>query len=330
MFRFFTLGLLFICLVPSNKVSAQTKRVLFIGNSYIYVNNLPQTLRNLALSNSDTVVYDSSVPGGYTLELHSTNATTLNKIATGNWDFVVLQEQSQRPAFSPQQVETEVYPYAQILNDAIETANPCTQTVFYMTWGRKNGDASNCPFYPPICTYTGMQQRLRESYLEMATDNNCWVAPVGAAWQLVRTQNPSIELYNPDQSHPSVAGTYLIACVFYATLFQESPVGLSYTSTLSVADAAILQQAAAQTVLDSLSTWRLDTPINFNANQISGELQSCNGQVANYSVVPKISGSTFTWTVAGGTIINGQGSNNISVLWNGVSNGSVQVLEIAP
>ena len=49
MFRFFTLGLLFICLVPSNKVSAQTKRVLFIGNSYIYVNNLPQTLRNLSL-----------------------------------------------------------------------------------------------------------------------------------------------------------------------------------------------------------------------------------------------------------------------------------------
>lgn len=199
-----------------------------------------------------------------------------------------------------------------------------------MTWGRQNGDASNCPVYPPICTYAGMQQRLRESYLEMAVNNNCWVAPAGAAWQLVRTQNPGINLYSPDGSHPSAAGTYLVACVFYATLFQESPVGLGFTAGLPATDAAVLQQAAAQTVLDSLSTWRLDTPTNFNANQISGTLLSCNNQVVSYSVVPKISGSAFEWTVTGGTIVSGQGTSNITVLWNNAGNGTVQVSEIAP
>ena len=324
------LGLFLVIIAHSNKILAQTKRVLFVGNSYIYTNGLPQMLSNLALSNNDTVSYDSSMPGGYTFESHTTNAVTLNKIAIGNWDFVVLQEQSQRPAFSPAQVAAEVYPYAQILNDAIEAANPCTQTVFYMTWGRQNGDAANCPFYPPICTYAGMQQRLRESYLEMANDNHCWVAPAGAAWQLVRTQHPDIQLYSSDGSHPSVAGTYLVACVFYSTLFQESPLGLSYIATLPAADAAVLQQAAAQTVLDSLSTWRLDTPASFNANPISGALQSCNEQVADYSVVPKISGSTFEWAVTGGTIVNGQGTNSITVLWHGTDNGTVQVSEIAP
>lgn len=94
MLRFLTPVILVVLATFSTKVSAQTIRVLFVGNSYVYTNNLPQTLSNLALSNNDTVIYDTSTPGGYTFELHSTNTTTLNKIATGNWDFVVLQEQS--------------------------------------------------------------------------------------------------------------------------------------------------------------------------------------------------------------------------------------------
>ena len=183
---------------------AQTKNVLFLGNSYTGVNNLPLLTYNLALSLGDTINYDSNIPGGYTYEGHSTNTTSLSKVAQGDWDFVILQEQSQKPSFPPSQVATEVYPYAQILVDSVKSANACAEPLFYMTWGRKNGDASNCGFYPPLCTYDGMQARLRESYMEMSINNDCSVSPVGAAWKYVRDNYQTIELYSADESHPSI------------------------------------------------------------------------------------------------------------------------------
>jgi hypothetical protein len=80
---------------------------------------------------------------------------------------------------------------------------------------------------------------------------------VGYAWFVVRQQDPGIELWQSDQSHPSQAGTYLAACVFYATLFDQSPVGLSYHGGLSDGDAHALQSAAGSSVLDLANEWRL-------------------------------------------------------------------------
>jgi hypothetical protein len=149
-----------------------------------------------------------------------------------------------------------------------------------MTWGRKNGDASNCSSYPVICTYDGMQSRLRESYLEMANDNSAEVSPVGAAWKYVRDNHPTIELYNADESHPSAAGSYLAACVHYASIYKKSPVGASYTFSLTTSDAAILQNAAKLIVMDSLSNWNFgvrDVASDFTNMAISGsEFQFTN------------------------------------------------------
>ena len=274
---------------------AQTKNVLFLGNSYTGVNNLPLLTYNLALSLGDTINYDSNTPGGYTYQGHATNATSLAKIAQGNWDFVVLQEQSQKPSFPPSQVATEVYPYAQILVDSIKSANACAEPLFYMTWGRKNGDAGNCASYPPLCTYDGMQGRLRESYMEMSADNDCSVSPVGATWKYIRDNYPTIELYSADESHPSINGSYLAACVHYASMFRESPVGASFISAVTAVDAAILQEAAELVVLDSLSTWRIgnnDVVASFTSNNVSGSIVfSENGT----------NGTTYSWDLDDGS-----------------------------
>ena len=274
---------------------AQTKNVLFLGNSYTGVNNLPLLTYNLAFSLGDTINYDSNAPGGYTYEGHSTNTTSLTKIAQGNWDFVVLQEQSQKPSFPPSQVDTEVYPYAQILVDSIKSGSACAEPLFYMTWGRKNGDAGNCAAYPPLCTYDGMQERLRESYMEMSIDNECSVSPVGAAWKYIRDNYPTIELYSADESHPSINGSYLAACVHYASMFRESPVGASFISAVTAVDAAILQEAAELVVLDSLSTWRIgnnDVVASFTSNNVSGSIVfSENGT----------NGTTYSWDLDDGS-----------------------------
>jgi len=265
--------LVLLSVVISTVSIGQTKNILFLGNSYIYVNDLPNTIEALANSLGDSVTHDQNTPGGCTMQGHSTNATSLGKIAIGGWDFVIIQSQSQEPSFPPAQVASDVYPYAEIICDSIISADVCAEPLFFMTWGRKNGDAANCPFYPPICTYEGMQQRLRESYSEMANDNDASVAPVGAVWKQVRDSLPSLELYSPDESHPSVAGTYVAACTFYAAIWRKSPVGSSFTSTLSASDAQAIQLLAERVVLDSLSTWRIgnnDVTADFSINSLSG------------------------------------------------------------
>lgn len=273
---------LFLLLLIAQSVAAQqTKRVLFLGNSYTYYNSyaVATIMQEFALQHGDTVIYSANAPGGYTLQGHSTNATSLSLIRQGNWDYVVLQEQSQKPSFPPAQVATEVYPYAAALNDTIEKYNPCAETVFFMTWGRKNGDAMNCSGYPILCTYYGMQLRLRESYLEMTQDNNGICAPVGAAWQLMRSTYPGVDLYIADESHPSYAGSYLAASVFYATLFRRSPEGMTFYGTLADTVAQQLQWAAAQATLDSINLWHItdyDVVADFSSNVANGNADFSN------------------------------------------------------
>ena len=238
-------------------LQAQTTRVLFIGNSYTSVNDLPEMTRQLALSLGDTLIVANSSPGGYTFQQHTANAATQGLIDQGNWDFVVLQEQSQLPSFPPSQVAAECLPYAQALVDTIRAHSPCAEPVFYMTWGRQNGDAQNCASWPPVCTYEGMQQQLRQSYLQMAQDNNAACAPAGMAWKRMREEFPAINLYSSDGSHPSVAGTYLVACTMYSTFFRNTTVGATFTSSLDAATASTLQQVASSVVLDSLATWNI-------------------------------------------------------------------------
>lgn len=256
-------------------LSAQTTRILFLGNSYTGSNNLPVLVKNLALSLGDTIFVDSNTPGGYTIEGHTTNVNSLNKINSQQWDYVVIQEQSQLPSFPPAQVASQVLPFATQLIDSIRDNHSCTESVFFMTWGRENGDQGNCASWPPVCTYDGMQGRLRESYLQMSYDNNAWCAPVGVAWKNVRDNHPLIDLYTPDGSHPNINGSYLAACTFYATMFGKSPMGATFISTVNPADASILQQVASNTVLDSSAVWNIGV----------------NDPVAAYSAVDGINGS---------------------------------------
>ena len=261
------IALLFIlCGFTSAIAQQQIKKVLFIGNSYTYVNDLPLLLSNVAQSAGDSVIYDSNCIGGYTLQLHSTNATTLQKINQGDFDYVVLQEQSQLPSFPISQVQSSVYPYAQQLDSIIRAANSCTETVFYMTWGRKNGDASNCPNWPPVCTYSGMDSLLRLRYTSMANSNNGIISPVGAVWRYIRNNNPNIELYSADESHPSLAGSYAAACSFYSVIFRTDPTTITFSSTLDSTEAAIIRNAAKLVAYDSLSYWNVgdyDMNVNF-------------------------------------------------------------------
>lgn len=300
--KFFSLCL--FCLLQCILVSAETKRALFIGNSYTAVNDLPNTVKNLALSMGDTLIVDSYTPGGYTFNMHSTDANALAKIQLGNWDFVVLQAQSQEPSFPPAQVQTQTYPYAATLDSLIHVFNPCAETVFYMTWGRKNGDAANCASYPVICTYEGMQMRLRESYLEMTQDNQASCSPVGVAWRTFRNLYPGVELYQPDESHPSTQGTYLAACVFYSTFYRKHCKGAQFMPAgVTTSDGYNAQVVASATVLDSVENWQ-----QYGHLPWSFFTSTQNGTQVNFTNASKRA-INYTWNFGDGnnsTVMNPQ------------------------
>jgi len=248
-------------------LAQQIKNVLFIGNSYTYYNNLPQLLSSMASSTGDSIWFDSNTPGGYTLQAHSSDANTLFKIAQGNWDYVVLQEQSQRPSFPIASVQFDVFPYARKLDSLITLANPCTETAFYMTWGRKNGDANNCFSWPPVCTYDGMDSLLNLRYRMMADSNNAILSPVGAVWNYIRTQYPLIELYQADESHPSLEGSYAAALTFYTTILRKDPYLVNYDAGLPSSTTSNIKDAVKSVVFDSLSVWHVgeyDPQANFS------------------------------------------------------------------
>lgn len=253
------LSVLGICL--SSLLSAQIINVAFLGNSYTGVNNLPNLLQQLALSGGDSIYVDRNVIGGYSLAQHVDNTASIELIREGIWDFVVLQEQSQHPTI-PYYRDNFTFPAADSLNELIQLNNPCANTVFYMTWGRKYGGqqciGSHCS--PDFVDYFHMQDSLESAYMKMAFDNDAFCSPVGISWSNSISNGDPIELFTADLSHPSLAGSYLAACTFYIAILNKSPHGLEYTAGLSQADAGYLQQLATFTVLSNPEQWNIFHP----------------------------------------------------------------------
>ncbi len=218
---------------------------------------MPAILEEIALNMGDTLIYEQSTPGGYSFAQHLDNATTISKIEAGGWDYVILQEQSQIPSFPIEQVEEDCFPFAADLCDLIELNNPCAEIMFFMTWGRENGDSQNCVNWPPVCTYEGMDDLLHERYMMMADQNDALVGAVGAVWRYIRDNNSEIELYNADQSHPSLTGSYAAAVCFYASIFRKDPEDIMYNEGVGEGDASYIRSAVKTVVYDNMEEWSI-------------------------------------------------------------------------
>lgn len=239
--------------------NAQNINVLFLGNSYTSVNDLPGTINSLLEGSDKTMTYASNTPGGCCFFEHVTNTSSLNLIRRGEWDYVVLQEQSQMPSIDYYRYNS-MYPAAAQLRDSILKYSPCAEVVFYMTWGRRDG-GQQCENYGQglYCSaefrdFDHMQDTMTRAYCEIAEQLQSQVAPAGEAWRYAR-HHSEINLFSSDGSHPSMHGTYLTACTFYATFFGERPLGLPYPSNITESEAGFLQKAASQVVFGSLTNW---------------------------------------------------------------------------
>jgi hypothetical protein len=180
-------------------------RVLFIGNSYIFVNNLPALLTRLAEGSRSgpAIVTDTVAEGGWTLQHHWEAGNALQKIRERHWDYVVLQEQSLLPI----QDREAMFRYSRLFDAEIKKVG--ARTLFYLTWARENRPED--------------QAGLSDAYQTIGRELHAVVAPVGVAWQEARGKDPGLKLYMEDHSHPSPSGTYLAALVFLAVLHGDLP-----------------------------------------------------------------------------------------------------------
>jgi hypothetical protein len=226
-----------------------TTSILFVGNSYTYHNDMPSVFADLMQAGGHKIFIDVVAAGGQTLADHAASTRTLQRIEAKNWDYVIVQEQSVLPSQKGER-EQEMYPPARTLDRAIRENGG--KMVLFMTWGRRDGLTG-----AGFADFTSMQAELSAGYLEIGYELDAIVAPVGVAWQNGLEQSSQLELWDPDGSHPSENGSYLAACVFYATICRESPEGLSYLAGLSKETAQWLQAVAAETVLTDSQRWNL-------------------------------------------------------------------------
>jgi hypothetical protein len=193
-------------------------RVLFLGNSYTYFNNVPHLLHMLVESAREERGIETRmvVEPGFTLKRHWDDPGAVSAIHAERWDHVILQEQSTLGGSTviddiPQiNAPTMFHEYARLFDHEIRKAG--AKTVFFLTWARKDSP--------------GSQPLLNTAYLRIAKELRARLAPVGMAWGEALKANGSIGLHQSDLAHPAPAGSYLAACVLYATLFESSPEGL--------------------------------------------------------------------------------------------------------
>ncbi len=145
-------------------------KVLFIGNSYTYCNNLPGMLQILSQASGKAMATASVTSGGQTLEWHCRNQGSLSAIAAADWDFVVLQDHSLCAVESPEKLRSA----AGKLGDRIRAMN--ATPMLYVTWARQH--------------MPEMQSAITKNYLSVAGEINAKLAPVGPAWRRVLDSLP--------------------------------------------------------------------------------------------------------------------------------------------
>lgn len=184
-------------------------RILMLGNSFTYYNDMPKMLAAhlgdevLALTRGGAYLdeqYDPSSPMG---------SDTLKRLQSEKWDYVILQEQSLAPVTQKERFFTNVRTLCELIRNAGATP------VLYATWAYQKGSDK---LAATGLSYDDMANALWESYKQAAEENNALVAPVGKTFQMF---SPMLDLYMPDGFHPTIAGSNLAAKALAEVIFKD-------------------------------------------------------------------------------------------------------------
>lgn len=217
--------------------AGESPRILFVGNSHTYSNDLPTIFSQMAEAMGHGSDVQELTQGAYTLTEFADpedelGAVLNQKLTEEQWDFIILQENTNDAFATPQET---MLPAASSLDEKIRAAGG--QTALLMTWSPKDGAS--------IFSLNDVQTILSQNLIDVSSTLDSLLIPGGVAFMRCMEQYPQIELWAEDGMHPSLEGSYLASCVAYAVIFQESPEGCSYTADLDAETATQLQTLAA-------------------------------------------------------------------------------------
>lgn len=225
-----------VCSTSPTNLPPEPQRILFVGNSLTAANDLPEMFRALAAAgHHPTPIVSRVLRPNFSLEDHWNEGAAQQAIKSGHWQLVVLQ---QGPSALPES-RVLLIQYSERFDSVIRASGGTTG--LYMVW--------------PESTRLTAFDSVAASYRAAAETVSGVLIPAGEAWQAAWRRDSTIHLYDTDGFHPSVTGTYLVACTFYTRLFRESPEGLPAHLALAggasvdvAAPVARLLQQAAQEV----------------------------------------------------------------------------------
>ena len=232
--------------------------ILFLGNSLIFYNDMPTIFRDLATAGGVDVTVESITKGSATIShfaapLDPLGIRTREMLASRHWDIVIIEPSRRITPYENTvlQAETEA---AKTIKTLAEEAG--AQVVLYAVWGNRNGIVRECVAEePPRMPFVADHPCAREDHAAFLKEvshrisdelGGVPVIEAGDAFERLIARDQTVELYHTDLRHPSPAGSYLVACTAYATIFGKPATGIPFTYDLPCA--ALLQQIADQTV----------------------------------------------------------------------------------
>ena len=236
-------------------IDSTPSEILFIGSSYFVYNDLPELVRELSEDMGKTVTIDAEMRSGLYLDDHANLASTEAKINERDWDYIILQGVGRIVAYPDSFPDDHpVYPALVTLKDKIMANCEATKIIFQMPWAFEDGMIWVDGWTDE---YPQMQQKIYNNTLAYSDSIGFIISPVGWAWNTVLYEQnyPLHYLHLSDWNHPSLRGSYLMACVIYSTIFQESIVGTVYSAGLPKDEASYFQSVGSSMVMDSLELW---------------------------------------------------------------------------
>jgi hypothetical protein len=198
-------------------------RVLFIGNSLTYVNDLPDIVRRLAVAAGVQLTVQAVTLPGASIGDHLADGAARKRLRE-RWSFVVMQQGPTSRPGSRDQFRVDGARMASLIRKA--GARPA----LYMVW--------------PVASEPQWWDGVRESYLTVAREVDGLFLPAGEAWRIAARLDPEIALYAPDGLHPTPAGSYVAALVIFCGLTGHSPLGAPPLPGMPPEVAETLQRAA--------------------------------------------------------------------------------------
>jgi hypothetical protein len=218
------------CSKASSDKGQSTIRILFVGNSLTYTNNLPAIVKEFGMQDNITITYSEMLVPNYSFEDHWNDGKIQVEIESKKYDYVIAQQ-------GPSALQAS---QVLLLDYATRIANVCkannTKFALYMVWpsASRSFDLDNVIF----------------SYTQAATQTSSLLCPAGLAWKHAWQADAQLPLYGADGFHPSVTGSVLAALTIYGVLKDKNNFefinysNVSWKNEMTAAQYKTLKQAA--------------------------------------------------------------------------------------